>query len=222
MNPLARLAMKQVGPSPVFAIIFVVLVECLCLVSRRCVVHFFLHRDNVTNGFRTRTVHGRSFECLETDFTVKLKLHGRHLQHLRTVLEAILGCRFRRQTTCQLIGQTKQILQSVVILILCHAPKRRVLHIVTPQQRSLVQFVSEPIDNASAVRIGQFISWLVFWWHLRVGQDSVNLTPAINVWPRQQIRVQLVDPKSAFRFSGPMAPDTVLFQNGTNPLSKEG
>ena len=213
--------MKQVKPSPVLTIIFVVLVECLCLVSRRCLIHFFLHRDNVMNGFWTNTVHCGSLERLETDFTVKLKLHGRHLQHLRTVLEAVLGCCFRRQTTCQVIGQAEQILQRVVVLILCHAPKRRVLRIVTSHQRRLVQFVREPIDNAAAVRIGQCISWLVSWWHLRVGQNSVNLTPAINVWPRQQIRIQLVDTKSALRFFGPMAPDTFLFQNGTNRLPKE-
>ena len=88
-----------------------------------CRKRLFLERQAIDIHFGTLTTNSGMLESFETNLAIGFELHGRHLQHFRAILEAVLGCRFRGQAIGEGIGQAKQILKRVAIFVSRHATK---------------------------------------------------------------------------------------------------
>ena len=64
-----------------------------------------IHRNPVVADRRTFAPHGGLEQRGATEFAVILELHGRHLQHVRTVFKTLFGAGLRRQIGGQIVGQ---------------------------------------------------------------------------------------------------------------------
>ncbi len=117
-NALACLTIQQLVAD--FAACFFSFHSCRAALSffRTPPSHLFLHRDDVGDSLRALTTHGGPPECIQSNLSIGLELHDRHLQQFRAVLEAVLRCGLRRQLVREIVRQTQQVLQSVVVFVI--------------------------------------------------------------------------------------------------------